>query len=289
VAALVMVEAVALAVLVAFAVRVASTPSAGVTGGLAGVAVPCLLLRFGGAGPVLAAGFAAWTLPVVLAGAVGWYLRSLDARRRTAVAAARRAQRLELARDLHDFVAHDVSEMLAQAQAGQVLAGRDPMAAVGTLRVIEQAALRALAAMDRTVAMLHEDGTTPAPPHTLDDLAELIARFGARLDLEADLDLPRELAATAYRVVVEALTNVRRHAPDARQVEVTVRRADAAVEVVVIDDGGGMSRPQSPRGGLGLPGLQERLGMLGGTLTAGPRRSRGWRLVAVLPLAEPAT
>jgi signal transduction histidine kinase len=279
-----LVEMAALTVLVASVVRVALARRAAVGAGLAGLAVPCWLLRFGDPGPLPVAAFAAWLLPVVLAVAAGWYLRSLDGRRHRAVAAARRAQRLELARDLHDFVAHDVSEMLAQAQAGQVLADRDAAAAAGTLPVIEQAALRALASLDRTVAMLH-DGPARASLHTLDDLRELADRFGAELDLDPDLEVPRELAATAYRVVVEALTNVRRHATGASRVEISVRRVGDALEVAVADDGRGTA-PPSRRGGLGLPGLQERVRMLGGTLTAGPREPRGWRLAAVLPAAS---
>jgi signal transduction histidine kinase len=285
-AVLALVEAAALTVLVACAVRVLPTRTAAAAGGLAGAAVPCWLLRFDAPGSAPVAAFAAWTLPVVLAAAAGWYLRSLDERRRRAVAAARRAQRLELASDLHDFVAHDVSEMLAVAQAGQILAGRDAAEALGTLRVIEEAARRALASMDRTVALLHADGATVAPQPTLDDLHEVTTRFGARLSVDPSLEVPREVAATVYRIVVEGLTNVRRHAPGADWVEVDVRKVGDTVQVAVVDDGPGAPAPTVlRRGGLGLPGLQERVTMLGGTLTAGPGEPRGWRLAAVLPLS----
>jgi signal transduction histidine kinase len=250
-------------------------------------------------------GSAFWGLGVVLAIAVGLYLRSLDDRRARSVAAARRAQRLQLARDLHDYVAHDVSEMLAQAQAGQILAEQDPRQAMAAFRRIEQAALQALASMDRTVRMLHDADDSAAGRRTplpgLADLPDLADRFSAggdatiHLDIDPRLDepiVPREVAATAYRVVVEALTNIRRHAPAARTVEVTLRRTRPGLEITVTDDAGPQATTPGParrRGGLGLPGLTEGVQALGGSLTAGPRDPRGWRVAAVLPLPPGAS
>jgi signal transduction histidine kinase len=306
----VVVEAVALLVLVALVVRVVPARPAVLAGGLAGVAVPAWLLRFGPpelSGPVLG-GFGAWAGAAVLAAGVGGYLRSLDARRSRAVRDARRAQRLSLARDLHDFVAHDVTEILAQAQAAQLLADQDPPTATTALHTIEEAALRALTAMDRTIHLLHDDpdptpsgstldATADSPPAApavpvpaLAELPELTGRFAAAGAVAVDLEveaavagLSREVAATAYRVVLEALTNVRRHAPGARRVAVTLRRtgagSGAAVEVTVTDDGGGQGRGTGSVlrsvtrvGGLGLAGLAERVEALGGHLTAGPHR-----------------
>ncbi|GAA3981824.1 hypothetical protein GCM10023085_75180 [Actinomadura viridis] len=319
-------EAGGLVVLTVLAVRVAP-PSLAVAGaGLAGAAVPCWVLRFGDPGAVTAVALGAWSLPVLLAVAAGLYLRSLDDRRRRSVAAARRRQRRELASDLHDFVAHDVSAMLAQAQAGRIVAGRDPDAAARAFETIERAALRALASLDRTVRMLHSDpdgdtdggsgggtgsdtdggtdgsiggdtggdtGGGVAPVPTLGDLPGLASAFTAsggvpvRLDLEPGLVVPREVGATAYRVVTEALTNVRRHAPGASGVDVSVRRAAGSrtVRVLVTDDApGGAAGTPGRRGGLGLPGLRERVEVLGGTLAAGPRDPSGWRVAAELPL-----
>ncbi|MFF5258729.1 sensor histidine kinase [Actinomadura viridis] len=303
-------EAGGLVVLTVLAVRVAPPPRAVAGAGLAGVAVPCWVLRFGDPGAVTAIALGAWSLPALLAVAAGLYLRSLDDRRRRSVAAARRRQRRELASDLHDFVAHDVSAMLAQAQAGRIVAGHDPDAAARAFETIERAALRALASLDRTVRMLHSDPDTDmdggtgrgtggdtgggvAPVPTLDDLPGLASAFTAsggvpvRLDLDPGLVVPREVSATAYRVVTEALTNVRRHAPGASGVEVSVRRAAGSrtVRVVVTDDAPGVpAAPPGRRGGLGLPGLRERVEVLGGTLAAGPRDPSGWRVAAELPL-----
>jgi signal transduction histidine kinase len=337
-----MAEVVVLLVLTVLAVR-RSRPHLAVTAGtLAGLAVPLWLLRFGP--PAWSAesvgGYSAWGMLAVLAVAVGLYLRVLDERRTRAVAAARRAQRLELADDLHDFVVHDITEMLLQAQAAQILLGAQappagaagPGAEVGTLLSrIEHTALRALQTVDRAVHLLHHaegtggpagsltDGAPRSPQPTVDDLPALVDRFTttgpvtARLDVEPGLaraadggtapTLPSEVSTTVYRIVVEALTNVRRHAADARQVRITVARAtDGGVLVEIADDGtAGAHRPlrrsagpgegsriagpgPSGRGGLGLAGLADRVGALGGTLSSGPTEPAGWQVRAVLPV-----
>ncbi|WP_159400685.1 ATP-binding protein [Streptomyces sp. XY431] len=235
------------------------------------------------------------TLPPVL---IGLYLRGLDEGRRRSVAAARRAQRLELAHDLHDFVAHDVSGMVAQAQAGTVLAAIDPVRAAALFERIEQAGLQALASLDRTVHLLRsedgdEDGPERAPQPGLVELAELTERFTDSGDVVVRLDapaeepaVPREVAATAYRIVVEALTNVRRHAPAARVVDVRVRSEARRLTVRVRDDGGGASPSSGSRrggGGSGLAGLAARVEALGGTLSAG-REGNGWQVAVTMPL-----
>ncbi|MFF2353048.1 sensor histidine kinase [Kitasatospora sp. NPDC058115] len=230
-------------------------------------------------------------LPAVL---VGLYLRGLDDTRLRSVAAARRSQRLELAHDLHDFVAHDVSGMVAQAQAGMVLAASDPVRAAALFERIEQAGLQALASLDRTVHLLRSedaDGPERGPQPGLAELSELTERFAdsggvtVRLDAPAEEPgIPREVAATAYRVVVEALTNVRRHAPAARVVEVRVRREGRRLTVRVRDDGGRPPQPSGPRrGGSGLAGLAARVEALGGTLVSG-REGGGWQVAVVMPL-----
>jgi signal transduction histidine kinase len=292
-------ESAALMVLTALAVRATPMRLALISAVPAGAAAAVVPLRFG-VGLMTLVGSLSWALIVVLAVAVGLYLRSLDDRRTRSVDAARRTQRLQLARDLHDFVAHDVSEMLAQAQAGQILAEQDPRQAAAAFRRIEQAALQAMASMDRTVQMLHDtDDATPGrtPLPGLTDLPELADRFSAggdaaiHLVIDPRLDepiVPREVGAAAYRVVVEALTNIRRHAPAARTVEVTLRRTRPGLEITVTDDARPdvtrIPNPARRRGGLGLPGLTEGVQALGGTLTAGPRDPGGWRVAVVLPL-----
>ncbi|WP_165960516.1 sensor histidine kinase [Actinocrispum wychmicini] len=245
-----------------------------------------------------------WFLGGILAVGVGVHLRSVDVRWAQSVAAKRRAERLELARDLHDFVAHDVSGMVVQAQAARIVAGQ-PAQLLETLDRIEQGGQRALAAMDRAVAMLRTGPENAAlgPParSTLDDLVPLLDRFAAEgtANVHVDIDdvtAPGEIAATAYRVVTESLTNVRRHAPAESRVEVSLTRRAAEsplgptlVVAVTNNAAGAPRRPGlSPglhrHGGLGLLGLAERVEALGGTLHAGPCGPAGWRVVAALPL-----
>jgi signal transduction histidine kinase len=288
----ILLEPAALAVYV-FLVFRWSPPRAALTGG--GTAVLALALtvqRYLPSGAIVeaVAGSLVWLVPGVVAGLLAWYPRHMDERRDLAVAEARRAQRLDLASDLHDFVAHDVSEIVAQAQAARmVLAGGDPRIAE-TLSRIETAGLRALASMDRTVHMLRDPGgAARTPVGILADLPDLVSRFaqgGVDVRLaSASADVPREAAAVAYRVVVEALTNIRRHAPSASTVDVTVAVDGNDLCVTVADDGTGDGRPgDRAHAGLGLPGLTERVESMRGTLSAGPREPRGWVLSAHLPL-----
>ncbi|MEV4377873.1 histidine kinase [Streptosporangium sp. NPDC049644] len=267
---------------------------------------------------------------------IALYLRSLDDRRVRAVARARRAQRLDVARDLHDFVAHEVTGIVLEAQAAQ-LADQDPEGARALAVRIEEAGLRALASMDHMVSALRDpdERASAEPPPTrvygLADLPDLVGRFSATGGIPAELQraeepaddpngerpeksagtLPREIESTAYAVVLEALTNVRRHASSATRVLVsTVRTADPALEVSVVDDGvagagvlavwrGGAGgdrrdRPQAltgedrPGGGTGLIGLAERVEAIGGTLTTG-RHGKGWQVRAVLPVPNART
>ncbi|WP_405614750.1 sensor histidine kinase [Streptomyces sp. NBC_01508] len=240
-----------------------------------------------------------WLLPVVAAVAAGAYPRSQERRRRSAVAEARGAQRLQLSRDLHDFVAHDISGIVVQAQAARFVAATDPSGAVLALERIEKAGLSALAAMDRTLQMLHgPQAPVTEPLPGVSQLPFLIENFTSAGATEADLDLPppvtgalsREAGAAAYRIVVEALTNIRRHAPDAARATVVLTPTATTVEIRVTNDRGARPAParrRVSRGGLGIPALTEHARDLGGTLSAGPHGEGGWQLVAVLPATLP--
>lgn len=227
------------------------------------------------------------SLPAIL---VGLYLRGLEEARHRAVAEAKRSQRLELAHDLHDFVAHDVSGMVAQAQAGAYLAAIDPARAAEMFERIEQAGQRALASLDRTVHLLRtEDGAGRGPQPGLAELVQVAEQFTAAGGAEVRLELlaepvPREVESTVHRIVVEALTNVRRHAPVARAVEVRARHTRGRLELTVTNDGRGVA-PERPRrvGGSGLSGLTARVEALGGSLEAGPYERDSWRVAASLP------
>lgn len=265
-----------------------------------------------------------WSLGAGVAIAVGLRLRAMDEAWAHSVATARRTQRLELARDLHDFVAHDVTGMVVQAQAAaHVLAGQPEVGAA--LKRIEEAGQRALASMDRTVHMLRgtDDDTAagPVPPRvpTLADLPALVGHFAdigpsnprLSVDHRAAVATDRETATTAYRVVTEALTNIRRHSPTAAHVEISIGRDDGPddphpghdggtgswLTVVVANDRAPAGRPDAVpayplggahrRHGLGLISLAERVEALGGTLTAGPTAPGTWQVTAVLPMPAP--
>ncbi|MFH8679389.1 sensor histidine kinase [Streptomyces lydicus] len=295
-------ETVALLVLLERVVRHVPGRKVAVAGALTGAATVLLPLRFTLHAPaaglkesVFAAAVALF--PAAVATGIGLYLRSLDNRRAHAVVLARREQRLEVARDLHDFVAHEVTGIVLEAQAAQ-LGDASPEETRALLERIEKAGLRALDSMDQTVTTLREaDGRKwGEPPPTrlygLADLPELVGRFSSMAAAEVALSLEDEVAGTlsreaedtAYRVVLEALTNVRRHAPQAGRVEVFAgRTADRAVEVAVADDAGA-GAPAGTRqgGGTGLAGLEERVGALGGRLEAGPY-GPGWRVRCLLP------
>ncbi|TDD83935.1 two-component sensor histidine kinase [Actinomadura darangshiensis] len=270
---------------------------------LLGAAILALPLRWS----VIAAAVISAPLGIAVAIAlgVGLYLRALDARRSRSLAAARRDERLELARDLHDFVAHHVTGIVVQAQAARFTsqsgaAGQTPEQLDRMFGGIEKAGTEALTSMRRMVGLLRDaqnvnapdgealadGGSTTRPVGDLGQLKDLVEGFThppAALTLAPDLGtLPPEVAASAHRVVQEALTNIRKHAADAASVRVTVARVGPDVEVAVRDDGRGRGR-RLPSGGFGLTGLTERVGALGGRLYAGPRPEGGWEVVAVLP------
>ncbi|MFG2078598.1 sensor histidine kinase [Nonomuraea maritima] len=275
-------EVSVLLVLTAVTIRRSPVRHAALSGGLSGAAVALILLRAVWQGPPqLAVGACAgWALGAVAAAGIGLYLRRLDDNRRRAVEEATRAQRLGLARDLHDFVAHDVNGMLVQAQAAQAVAGALPEPVADALRRIEDAGQRALASLDRAVHALGEPGPG------IEELERLAGAFspGVRVELAVESGLaPRqEVSSLAYRVVTEALTNVRRHAPRATTVEVEIRTAEDVLCVRVADDGGGTS-PSARPGGYGLAGLADLLAARGGALTAGPH-GRGWQVKVEVPL-----
>lgn len=247
-------------------------------------------------------------ITVAVALGVGLYLRALDARRARSLASARRDERLELARDLHDFVAHHVTGIVVQAQAARFTA-RSGAAQTQEqldrmLGEIEKAGTEALTSMRRMVGLLRDaqnvnapdgdalpdGGSSTRPVGDLERLRDLVEGFAhppAALTLESGLGtLPPEVAASAHRVVQEALTNVRKHAADAASVRVTLARVGADVEIAVRDDGRGRGGRRLPSGGFGLTGLGERVAALGGRLHAGPRPEGGWEVVARLPVSD---
>jgi signal transduction histidine kinase len=239
--------------------------------------------------------------PSACMAAVGGYLRAVDNRRRAAVAATQRAERLAMAADLHDFVAHHVTGILMQARMAQMIRTADPDQLDQLLDGVVHGATEALASMRRTVGFLRDSLDQTAAGQAAADrrvgslasLPELVEGFGGPVGPKAALhrdpsvpdDLPYDVQVAAYRVVQEALTNIRRHAADATEVAVHLAHDGQSLQVTVLDDGkGGTALPAAARGGgFGLVGLTERVTALGGELRTGPRPDRGWQVTAVLP------
>jgi signal transduction histidine kinase len=198
-------------------------------------------------------------------------------------------EREQLARELHDTVAHHVSAIIVQAQAGQAVAGTNHAAAVTTLEVIEAEASRTLSEMRFMVGALRQgDDVAFSPQRGVMDISLLAREKGqgpivavhlaGRLD-----DLRPVVGAALYRLAQESVTNARRHARYVTRVDVSVTSDDDSVQLVVRDDGDASVFGSDATSGYGIIGMAERAKLLGGTLVAGPGMERGWSVVAVLP------
>jgi signal transduction histidine kinase len=193
-------------------------------------------------------------------------------------------EREQLARELHDTVAHHVSAIVIRAQAGRIVAATDPAAAMDALSVIEGEASKTLAEMRVMVAGLRDDDAAElAPQPGVGDLERLARSTGplVEVDLSGNLDdLGPSVGAAIYRIAQESITNAVRHARDATRIEVRVAGEADVVRLTICDDGeSGSSGPL----GYGLVGMTERATLLGGTFAAGPGPRRGWVVEAVLP------
>ena len=204
----------------------------------------------------------------------------------------RNHERVALARELHDTVAHHVSAIAVQAQAGGVVAGTQPEKAAEVLAAIESEASRTLAEMRSMVRLLREEESAAyAPQRGIADLPAL-ARADTTPTIEVSLAgsltrLTPPVDAALYRLAQESLTNAVRHARGATRITIDVRREGDAVTLRVTDDG--LSQPGPARApGFGLQGMAERAQLLGGSLSAGPAPAGGWQVEAVLPAEAPA-
>ncbi len=198
-------------------------------------------------------------------------------------------EREQLARDLHDTVAHHVSAIIIQAQAGRTVAATDPYAAINVLEVIEAEASRALAEMRIMVSALRQ-GEDPdlAPQRSVADIGLLARHAGESPLVDVHLaggldDLRPSVGAAIYRLAQESITNAVRHARHATRIDVSVAGDDSCVRLTVRDDGDPSPSGANSSAGYGLVGMAERAKLLGGTLEAGPRPDRGWTITAVLP------
>ena len=204
----------------------------------------------------------------------------------------RNQERVALARELHDTVAHHVSAIAVQAQAGGVVAALQPEKAIEVLAAIESEASRTLAEMRSMVRVLREeDAAAYSPRPGVADLPAL-ARTDATPTVDVSLDgsctgLAPPVDVAIYRLAQESLTNALRHAQGASHIAIEVTRAGDTVRLRVFDDGRTAPAPVAEPG-FGLRGMTERAQLLGGSLSAGPRRDGGWVVEAVLPVEAPA-
>ncbi len=267
---------------------------------LLGMAIGLIPMRAGTSPDLVIAGLALGLVATAVI-ALAVYLRTVESTRVRAMDSVRAEQRAEFARDLHDFIAHHVTGIVVQAQGARFIAEQDPKRVLLALEQIEAAGAETMASMRRMVGVLRDPDARPdaplAPLAGVDELGPLLDQFSSAGDVLARLHVdgstagvPVEVSTSAYRVVMEALTNIRRHAKDARVADVWVRRTPDWLLVRVANDGA-PPRAAMPREvpGYGLVGLTERVRAVGGRITAGPGIDGGWVVDAALPLDQEVT
>jgi signal transduction histidine kinase len=209
------------------------------------------------------------------------------------------AERARIARELHDVVAHNVSVMVVQADGAAYVLDAAPDQAKKALETISSTGRQALAEMRRLLGVLrtgeHQEvgEYVPQPDvEQIDDLVEQCRTAGLPVDFKIEgtpRPLPSGVELTAYRIVQEALTNTRKHGGPNTGASVRLVYFDDGLGLLVEDDGKGAPHELYEEGGAdgqghGLIGMRERVGMVGGTLDAGPRPGGGFRISALLPL-----
>lgn len=245
------------------------------------------------------AGTSAWALLVIAAGELVRINRARLAATRAAAAEERRREageeRLRIARELHDVVAHHMSLIHVQAGVALHLVDRKPEQAHTALTTIRDASSEALAELRSLIGVLRADGErAPLAPaaslDTLDDLAARTSQAGVTTTVEVDGDLdrvPAAIAATAFRIIQEGITNVVRHS-QATRARLSVEVGDDALTVRLSDNGRGLgsSAGAGSSSGSGLRGMRERAAAHGGEVTVTTAETGGAMLCAVLPLGD---
>lgn len=195
--------------------------------------------------------------------------------------------RTEVARELHDVVAHSLSVIVVQAEGAKALATKKPEAAVEALNVIARTGRSSIGEMRRIVSLLRgESDASFGPSPSLPQIPEMVAKAGPRITLEMPEELPpvpESLGLTAFRVVQESVTNFLKHAGPTARATATITCELEAIDIRVTDDGVGVQAPTEGRGA-GVRGMRERVAAMGGTFKAGPRTGGGYEVRARLPL-----
>ncbi|WP_128984432.1 sensor histidine kinase [Streptomyces roseicoloratus] len=253
------------------------------------------------------------TVPFALAWVLGDSLRTrrayfaqleerasrLEKEREAQAKVAVAAERARIARELHDVVAHNVSVMVVQADGAAYVMDSSPETARQALETISSTGRQALAEMRRLLGILrtgeHQEAGEYVPQpdvEQIEDLVEQVRGAGLAVDFKIEgtpRPLPSGVELTAYRIVQEALTNTRKHGGPDVGASVRLVYFDDGLGLLVEDDGRGAPQEMYEDGGAdgrghGLIGMRERVGMVGGTLDAGPRPGGGFRISALLPL-----
>ncbi len=255
--------------------------------GLAVILLWLTIVTTNGADPTTLAEAVAGYAFFLFAAALGAAIRYRTKIRIRDIDQIRAREREQLARELHDTVAHHVSGIAIQAQAGRAVAASHPERAIEALAVIEDAATRTLTELRAIVGVLRATQDTAfAPQPGVAEVEQLATDGRTRPRVEVTLsgefdDLSPAVGSAIYRLAQESITNARRHARHATQVTVAVT-GDADRVRLTIDDDGSAAGGRAPAG-YGLVGMRERASLLGGTFHAGPAAERGWRVEAVLP------
>lgn len=220
----------------------------------------------------------------------------LAAERERTAAQAVTLERVRIARELHDVVAHHVSLMGVQAGAARRVVDRDPAQATASLTVVEDSARTAVEELRRMLGTLREDdpgaSATDTAPSTaglgrMPELVEAVRTAGHEGEYSVVGDerpVPPTVGAVAFRIAQEAVTNVVKHAGPTARADVRLRYLDDGIEVEVTDDGHGARAARDTSGsGLGHVGMRERVAAVGGRIEIGPRARGGYLVRAWLP------
>jgi signal transduction histidine kinase len=281
---------------------IAATRSWRVSAGSAAVAVGVLCGRWAVPKPppgISAGTLTAW-LVIVLAAAVAWLTGHAIRQNRGHAEALRAnavtAERLRIARELHDMVAHSIGIIAIQAAAGSRVIDTQPAVAHDALGAIEATSRETLAGLRRTLGALREPGqdyradpASPGPAPGLADVGHLATTAmdaGVRVDVQwrgPRRQLPPDIDTSAFRIIQEAVTNVVRHA-HTRHCQVIINQRDSELAIEITDDGRGGAANGT---GYGIAGMRERAALLHGDLSAGPRPGGGFRVAARLPVPAP--
>jgi signal transduction histidine kinase len=217
--------------------------------------------------------------------------RDLEERHELAAARGAAEERVRIARDLHDVVAHRVSMIVVQAQAADAALDKSPEEARESMRAVERTGRQALEELRSLLGVLHQNSPDArAPQPDLDEIEQLVhearsAGVPVTMATEGDVvPVAPSVGMAAYRVVQESLTNVLKHAPGQRA-RVVLRFHPGLLEVTVTNEGFSESEASGP--GHGLAGMRERVRFAGGDLSSGPLPSGEFEVRATLPLEEP--